>query len=352
MQQGDARAVAMRRLCVPLMAAVCLAEAGQHTYGGFNMQRVFGGPNSNDIAQDAQDAAWQVAGEATEARAATSQLRAAAARKVAQASSKETQDKGTATMAIAPQAKLLESQTEQALAAAKSFEEKAKQLINGVEKRAYDSARAAAEQEVAGMEKESSAYYSSLEAELAALKNPAPDPAAAAAAKAAQPYIDTVLRVGALVLHYQLKVEEMAVASNSLTATAQALAGQAQIEQANGDWQMAQRHMIQAHNVIGLANVKKSDALKVRKLAESLNAAIPNYQKAAQMAAIHTLATFSGLQESKGPWRNIKSIDPWQTQNKIFEEAHAKTTASLHECDQAIAAMDAELAKVNKAVAQ
>merc|ERR1719333_1202923 len=78
--------------------------------------------------------------------------------------------------------------------------------------------------------------------------------------------------------------------------TAHSIAQQAQNEQAAGIVDMAQRHMMQAHMLIGAANMKKEEAWKVRKLAESLNMSIPNYQKAAQEAAAHALATFAGLQ--------------------------------------------------------
>merc|ERR1719160_229930 len=44
------------------------------------------------------------------------------------------------------------------------------------------------------------------------------------------------------------------------------------------------------------ANVKKDMAKKVYKLAQSLNASVPAYMMAAQQAAVHVLATFSGIQ--------------------------------------------------------
>merc|ERR1719460_1383256 len=54
--------------------------------------------------------------------------------------------------------------------------------------------------------------------------------------------------------------------------------------------------MIQAHGLVGDANMKEAQAKSLRKLADSLNRSIPNYQNAAMQAAIHVMATFSGLQ--------------------------------------------------------
>merc|ERR1719401_635979 len=79
---------------------------------------------------------------------------------------------------------------------------------------------------------------------------------------------------------------------------AKTIATTAQNEQTAGIVDMAQRHMMQAHMLIGAANLKKQEAYKIRKLAESLNMSIPNYQQAAQQAINHALATFSGLQVS------------------------------------------------------
>merc|ERR1719473_2008551 len=74
------------------------------------------------------------------------------------------------------------------------------------------------------------------------------------------------------------------------------LAYQATREQAYGNAEMAQRHMMQAHGLLGQAKVKKELALRIRKLVESLNTSIPSYQQAAENAATHALAVFSGLQ--------------------------------------------------------
>jgi hypothetical protein len=47
--------------------------------------------------------------------------------------------------------------------------------------------------------------------------------------------------------------------------------------------------MIQAHGAIADAQLKEDTAKKVYSLAESLNSAVPSYQKAAQEAALAVL---------------------------------------------------------------
>lgn len=58
----------------------------------------------------------------------------------------------------------------------------------------------------------------------------------------------------------------------------------------------AQKLMIQAHDMMTQSQLKADLAKNVHKLAENLNLAIPEYQGAATAAAIHVLATWSGLQ--------------------------------------------------------
>merc|ERR1719162_2058243 len=165
-----------------------------------------------------------------------------------------------------------------------------------VDAEAFKSAQAAAAKEVAKLEAESKKYWKSLVAKFKALADPGPPTAAQAAAKAAQPYIDTELRVGALVTYYNEKAIATITAAQQTAMQAKAIAMTAQAEQTAGIVDMAQRHMMQAHMLVGAANLKKQEAFKVRKLAESLNMSIPSYQRAAQMAAEHALATFSCLQ--------------------------------------------------------
>lgn len=338
-------------LAIGLLLSVSGEDAAQRAGNGRGLKRRETQPlvsNAADIARRAQDSAWQAAGEATEARAGTSHLRAQISNHDAKISADEADVQAPIVLSIAPQAATFEAQAQKGLDDANKAEEEAKKLIDGVDQASYDAAKKGAEDEVAKMKGEASAYYASLQAELEALENPPPDTKAAAAAKAAQPYIDVVLRVSALVAHYQAKVEEFIAQAGALTAQAQGIAVQAQGEQALGDGVMAQRHMMQAHGMIGLANVKKADALKVRKLVESLNMSIPNYQKAAQMATEHVLATFVGLQEAAiGNPQAKKAVhldnDPLAIQKKIFEEAHERSTQILSEVDAGVESMSCSI---------
>lgn len=117
---------------------------------------------------------------------------------------------------------------------------------------------------------------------------------------AAKPYIDTELHVTEMVLRYNTKATETVTAAQSMVNQAFTLAREANYEQAAGNAEMAQRKMIQAHMLVSNANLQEATAKNLRKLAESLNSSIPAYTRAAQMAAIHVQATFTGLQTGKG----------------------------------------------------
>merc|ERR550537_1490413 len=108
-----------------------------------------------------------------------------------------------------------------------------------------------------------------------ALAYPGPPTAAQTAAKASQPYIDVELRVQALVQYYNEKAMTGIAQAQQAVAQAQTIALTAQNEQRVGVVDMAQRHMMQAHLLIGAAQMKYQEALRVRKLAESLNFSIP-----------------------------------------------------------------------------
>merc|ERR1719162_1299262 len=204
-----------------------------------------------------------------------------------------------------------------------------------VDAEAYKSAQIAANKEVKKLEGEAKKYYQSLVAKFKALADPGPPTAAQAAAKAAQPYIDVELRVGALVQYYNEKAISTITAAQATAMQAKGIAMTAQAEQTAGIVDMAQRHMMQAHMLVGAANLKKQEAFKVRKLAESLNMSIPSYQRAAQMAAAHALATFTGL----------------QMEDKAHGEMRLKVAKSTQEVDKAMDALEDTLAEAQKAVA-
>lgn len=276
------------------------------------------------IVSDTLDYAWQVSGEATEARAASSQLRASIASQQASAVAMATSEQSLSNKNIVADVTAWEKKASAALAQALQSEEKAKALSAAKTEEAYEAARKAAEKEIAALEKEADAYYQSLLDKLAMLGKPTKDARADAMAKAAEPYIKVQLRVADLVLNYNTKATETAIAAQTMVNQAFVLARDANFEQANGNAEMAQRKMIMAHQLVVQANMQEATAKNVRKLAASLNASIPSYQKAAEMAAIHVFATFSGLQTGKrGSHENTQVGEVLQQVRKSDHEATA-----------------------------
>jgi len=285
--------------------------------------------------REARDLAWKAAGEATNARAATSEFRSKINKLGAAVHSDMAAKEGSVgTDIYLPKAKMSEAAAKTALMMALANEAKVKAILATVDAASYKSAQAAAAKEVAKLEAESKKYWKSLVAKFKALADPGPPTAAQAAAKAAQPYIDTELRVGALVTYYNEKAIATITAAQQTAMQAKAIATTAQGEQTVGIVDMAQRHMMQAHMLVGAANLKKQEAAKIRKLAESLNMSIPSYQRAAQMAAAHALATFTGL----------------QVEDKAHGEMRLKVAKSTQEVDKAMAALEDTLAQTSKAL--
>jgi len=248
---------------------------------------------------DARNYAWRTEAEGSEARAATSEIRAKVANKNAQAA------KGAATAATATNAQYVpptvaNMQAAQAeLAAALQHEAETKKVLEETHAKAYAAAKASAQAKVNQLKAEAAAYYAQLLAKLAALANPPKNPAAEAAAKAAMPYFKAQLHTTVMVLNYNLKANELVTVAKSEVALAHKMAGQANYDQAAGNAEMALRKMIMAHGLIGDAQLKEDQAKKVYKLARELNQNIPAYANAAQQAAVAVLATFSGLQLDK-----------------------------------------------------
>jgi hypothetical protein len=297
------------------------------------------GPTTTDIGKAnvraANDIAWKTAGEATETRAATSKLRAkinklgTEAYKVESATNAE-----MAHSTFIPMITSAEAAAQASLKEALANEAEVKKVVQSVDAEAYKSAKVAAQEEVTKLEAEAAKYYLGLKEKFKALADPGPPTAAQAAAKAAQPYIDVELRVQALVQYYNEKAMTGIAQAQQTIAQAQNIAFTAQNEQRVGIIDMAQRHMMQAHLLIGAANMKYQEALKVRKLAESLNMSIPSYQRAAQMAAAHTLATFTGL----------------QMEDKEHAQMRAKVLESTRQVDKALKDLASELSVAEKSV--
>lgn len=285
--------------------------------------------------REAQDVAWKAGGIATKSRAGVSKLRTKINKLGAGLHADEAEKMGNAgTGVYLPQAQQSEAAAKASLLQALNAEKEVKKILQSVDEHAYKSAQAAAVKEVAKLEAEAKKYFQSLLAKFKALAEPGPPTAADAAAKAAQPYIDVELRVGALVQYYNEKAIADIATAQTTAFQAKQIAMTATAEQTAGVVDMAQRHMMQAHMLVGAANLKKQEAYKVRKLAESLNMSIPSYQRAAQMAAQHALATFTGLQMG----------------NKAHVEMRRAIQESAEKVEKGLAELDSTLADAMKAL--
>lgn len=277
------------------------------------------------LAKFSEDVAWKIGGMATNARSVTSRLRSAVAHKKSYDAAKEARNSGLESPALAAQASAVEQQANISLQAALGAELDARSLEDGIAKRAYAVAKAGADKRVGKLEAEAKTYFQDLVKDLTEIPPPVYGPQQAAA-KAAKPYVDVQLRVTALVASYNEKATQCIVDAQNLVVTAFGIANHATLEQAAGDGVMAQRYMIQAHNCIGAANLKKDEAKKIRILVENLNSSIPSYQKAAQMAVEHALATFSGLQQAS---RGRKSSRQWTNMLDALDTDIEKVTLKL-----------------------
>lgn len=187
--------------------------------------------------------------------------------------------------------------------------QKAESIVDETRQKAYDKAKEAATVKVGELEKGAHAYYQELLDQLKSLAAPKKDARAEAAAAAAKPYFEVELRTLALVLNYSLKAQELVAAATATVALGHTLAKKANMQQAYGNAEMAMRLMLQAHDCMTQAQVKEDQAKKIYKLARSLNSSVPVYQNAAQQAAAHILATFSGLQLNKSLRGSLTGID-------------------------------------------
>lgn len=251
------------------------------------------------IAERAGDSAWKTAGASSDVRLHTSHLRAAVAAKRAIKAYDVTEKNLAAPLTIVPQVNAAEAQAQASLTEALSWQKKAETLINGVQARAYFSAKNVAQAESDKYFAEAATYYNQLVATENAKADDDGDARSQAAAKAAEPYVKVQLRAAAMVEAYNKQATDTLNLARNIVGQAVSIAYTAQREQAYGNGVMAQRHMMQAHQLIGAAKVKKELAMRIRQLVESINTSIPSYQQAAQNAATHALAVFVGLQASK-----------------------------------------------------
>eukprot|EP00397_Hematodinium_sp_SG-2012_P059734 GEMP01076918.1.p1 GENE.GEMP01076918.1~~GEMP01076918.1.p1 ORF type:complete len:327 (+),score=101.28 GEMP01076918.1:65-1045(+) len=258
-------------------------------------------PHAADIWNAAASYAARANAAATEARAAEHQTHAGVAANAAKKPSATAVTDADDMKKFPGMVEDQRAKTKEWAALSVESLQKAEAMVDETRAKAYETAKQAAKAKVAKLEQGAHAYYQELLDQLAALASPQKDPRAEAAAAAAKPYFEVELRVLAMVLNYNLKAQELMAAAKATVTLGHTLAGKANIQQTGGNAEMAMRLMIQAHDCMVQAQLKEDQAKKIYKLARSLNASVPTYQTAAQQAAAHVLATFSGIQVHNTP---------------------------------------------------
>jgi len=109
--------------------------------------------------------------------------------------------------------------------------------------------------------------------------------AAMAAAKAAEPYHQQLIRAQKIVVEYQTRAQELAAASNNLKAQAMSLSGSAEHYQLMGQTIQARQILMQAQQLMLQAETMKGEAVRLHNTALEVNGGVPAYQLAAMAAA-------------------------------------------------------------------
>lgn len=187
-----------------------------------------------------------------------------------------------------------EAQVKQALQQTTALRDEARALLPAVEQQAYAVARAAAEAKVSQLNMEANEYFELLKANFKLKTIPAEDPKMTAVAQASQPYYEAEATLKAMVQNYNDQAKVALANAHTLEGSAQALAKQAQVEQAEGKAYWAQQHMLEAHQTIARASNTRGLALRIRRMADAVNNAIPQYQQASEMATAHATALAYG----------------------------------------------------------
>jgi len=252
------------------------------------------GEQTNDVPikfmRDAQDYAYHASGEGTEARAASHEARAKiAARRAAEANADVKVSHGINSGYLAP----VEAQTKGTDASAAvsiDWNKKTRSVIDQTDALAYAAAKSAAEGKVAELKAGAAAYFQELLAALKAKAAGPSDPKFAAASAAAKPYLALQLQTMGVVDTYFIFCSQLMAKAKGLVKAAFGIATEANFAQAQGKADLALRKMVQAHGLIGAANLDEGLAKNVYKLAQSIQVSAPAFAQAASIAADHAYA--------------------------------------------------------------
>lgn len=329
------------------------------------------------LMRDAQDYAYHARGEGTEARAASHEARAKiAARRTVEANSNVKLSHGINSGYLEP-VKVQTKATDATSKVAVSFQQQTRAVVDQTDALAYAAATAAAQAKVAELKAGAAAYFQELLAAFRAKAGGPKNAKFAAASAAALPYFKLQIQTMGVVETYFIFCKDLMAKVKGLVGAAFGIAGEANLLQAQGKSEMALRKMIQAHNLIGQANMEEGLAKNVYKLAREINVAIPAFTQAAEVAANHAMATSllqdyeddaeeSGDSDGPGDSKTIKknpfmakakrpTIDEKADQQKIEKFAQAPSDQQLlqlqktgDEIEEAMRSFDEDNSKLAK----
>merc|ERR1740121_850121 len=193
---------------------------------------------------------------------------------------------------VIPKGSEAEAEAREELKAAVAINKKATAMLPTIQEQAYAAGWAAAEKEVSRLSAEAQDYFESLKTDFEALATPNEDAKQKAMKTAAQPYWDAEMKLQGLAKFYNEQARNAVLQARRLTEQAKGMAVRAGYEQKEGKTDLAQRHMLQAHADVAIANENSDIARGTRRLAEHINDAIPGYQQAQKLALDHTAATW------------------------------------------------------------
>mmetsp|Transcript_38130 Transcript_38130/g.89381 ORF Transcript_38130/g.89381 Transcript_38130/m.89381 type:complete len:299 (+) Transcript_38130:155-1051(+) len=255
------------------------------------------GPSSISAGQSPISVAAAKAQElgvaASAARSETSGLRAILANSQAENGVEDASKAAASLQGVEPQVVAMELGANQSLARATAAEAKLEALLHAVPHRAAAAAAQAAQQEVEKLSAEANAYFQKLDAAATphfAVTQDVGDKLVAAA-EARKPYDAAKNRISEIAHRYNEAAGTLASQTQELVSQAFEAANRAVDMQKSGSEQAAKAGMSQAWQLMREARIKKHEARAARRFAESVNAVVPSYVKASQMAAENVLGS-------------------------------------------------------------
>lgn len=221
--------------------------------------------------------------EPEEATLAVSKAAGAAA--TANASVAQVRNSSEENLAYVPLVRAQAGTAAGALESVKTLNDEAKAIMEETKAEARKAANEAALEYLAEVKKESAEKAKEAVKNREALAKAAEERAAKAAADAARPYHEFLLRGQKIIADYMTRAQELAAASNSLRGEGMKLAASANQYQFMGQTVQANQLMMHAHSLFQQGDAMKAEAEKLQGTATEVNAALPAYQLASQAAA-------------------------------------------------------------------